>query len=99
MRGNLDISGSPISIRDEGTSQGTVSAIDFVGAQVAATVSGAVATVTISSGSGDGTVDRVVETATTRTLATTQSLIAATYFEIQGTGSLVLEGDATLLVI
>ena len=99
MKGNLDIGGPPISIRDEGTSQGTVSAIDFVGSQVSATVSGSVATITISSAAGDGTVDRVVETATTRTIATTLSLIAATYFEIQGTGSLVLEGDAALLVI
>ena len=52
-----------------------------------------------ASGAGAGTVDRVVETATTRTIATTLSLVAATYFEIQGTGSLVLQGDATLLVI
>lgn len=99
MRGNLDISGPPISIRDEGTSQGTVSIIDFVGAQVSVAVSGSVATVTVSSGSGDGTVDRVVETGTTRTLATTLSLVAAGYFEVQGTGALVLAGDAALVII
>lgn len=99
MRGNLDINGPPLQIRDEGTSQGTVSAIDFVGSEVSATVSGSVATVTITAASGDGTVDRVVETATTRTIDTTKSLIAAVYFTIEGTGSLVLDGDAALLVL
>lgn len=46
-----------------------------------------------------GPVDRVVETATTRTIADTQSLTVATYFSIQGTGSLTIQGDGALLVI
>ena len=41
-----------IDVRDEGTSQGRVTAVDFVGAGVAATVSGGVATVTIAGGGG-----------------------------------------------
>jgi tRNA threonylcarbamoyladenosine modification (KEOPS) complex Pcc1 subunit len=53
-------------VRDEGAAQGIVDAIDFVGAGVAATVSGNVATVTISGGGGGGaptTVDYFVGTA------------------------------------
>ena len=60
MRGNLDINGPPIQIRDEGTSQGTVSAIDFVGSSVAATVSGGVATVTISASTNQAQVLKLV---------------------------------------
>ena len=52
-----------------------------------------------SSGAGDGTVDRVVETATTRTIEDTLSLVALDYFSIEGTGILVLEGDAALMVL
>lgn len=43
-----------IDVRDEGTSQGYVNAIDFAGAGVSAAVSGSVATVTISGGGGGG---------------------------------------------
>lgn len=60
MRGNLDINGPPISIRDEGAAQGTVSAINFVGAGVSATVSGAVATITISASTDQAAVLKLV---------------------------------------
>lgn len=41
-------------IRDEGAQQGAVNVVDFVGAGVAATVAGGVATVTIAGGGGGG---------------------------------------------
>lgn len=43
-----------IEVRDEGVSQGFVRAVDFVGSGVSATVSGSVATVTVSGGGGGG---------------------------------------------
>ena len=97
MQGNLEVSGAIVGNLDD---------LDDV--TITSVADGEVLTYDSStskwvneaaSSAGAGTVDRVVETATTRTIATTLSLVAATYFEIQGTGSLVLEGDATLLVI
>ena len=43
-----------VEVRDEGTSQGFVRTLDFVGAGVVAAVSGTVATVTISGGGAGG---------------------------------------------
>lgn len=51
------------------------------------------------SSSADSGVDRVVETGTTRTIADTYSLVVARYFSVEGSGSLVLEGDAALEVV
>ena len=45
-----------INLRDEGTSQGAVNALDCVGSGIACTVSGAVGTVTISGGGGGSTI-------------------------------------------
>lgn len=60
MRGNLSITGSQITIKDEGSSQGVISEIDFVGAGVSATVSGGVATVTISASTDQAAVLKLV---------------------------------------
>ena len=49
MQGKLVVSIPPISVRDEGTTQGNAGAINFVGDGVSASVSGDVATVTITS--------------------------------------------------
>ena len=43
---------SLIEIKDEGTSQGQVTALDFVGASIAATVSGTIGTITVTASSG-----------------------------------------------
>lgn len=50
------------------------------------------------SDAGNGSVDRVIETGTTRTIADTYSLVVADYMAIEGTGTLALEGDAALWV-
>lgn len=43
-----------VDVKDEGTSQGRVTAIDFTGAGVTASVSGTIATVNVPGGSGSG---------------------------------------------
>ena len=50
---------SLVDVRDEGTSQGRVTAINFAGAGVTAAVSGTVATVTIAGGGGGLTLTEV----------------------------------------
>lgn len=59
-----------------------------------------------SSGSGAGTtvgnqlgVPRVIADGATLTLPDTISLVVADYFSIEGSGSLVLQGDAALMVL
>ena len=44
-------------------------------------------------------VSRVVATGQTRTIANTMCLVVSSYFAVEGTGSLVLEGDADLVVL
>jgi hypothetical protein len=49
-----------VDVRDEGTSQGRVGAINFTGAPVTATVSGDVATVNITAGGGSSATEAVL---------------------------------------
>ena len=60
MKGNLSITGAPIDIKDEGTSQGFATVIDFVGAGVSTTVSGNTATVTIAASTDQATVLKLI---------------------------------------
>lgn len=48
-----------IEVKDEGTIQGRVRTLDFVGASVVATVSGSVGTITVSGGSGSFTISSI----------------------------------------
>lgn len=52
-----------IQVKDEGVSKGRVSIVDFVGAGVAATVSGGTATITIGGGGGGASLDTITAAA------------------------------------
>lgn len=60
MKGNLTISGATVNVQDEGTSQGYITAIDFVGAGVSVTVSGSTATVTVAASTDQATVLKLI---------------------------------------
>ena len=60
MAGSLSITGSPIVVKDEGTSQGSVTSLDFVGSAVSVAVSGADATITVSSSTNQAQVLKLV---------------------------------------
>lgn len=49
----------PITVQDEGTTQGTVETINFTGSAVTASVSGSTATVNITGGGGAATITQV----------------------------------------
>jgi len=51
-----------VEVKDEGTSQGFVRALNFVGAGVVAAVAGSIATVTIAGGGGSATVTQTTIT-------------------------------------
>lgn len=79
-----------IEIRDEGSAQGQVRAIDFTGAGVSASVSGSVATVTVSGG-GSGSF---------ATTDFTKDLGAANYsgtFDITGLSGLTTNNNVTVM--
>lgn len=65
----------PVTVQDEGTTQGSINTMNFTGSGVTATVSGNIATVNIPGGSGTGatgtgTIDFGVFPGTTYTTAT-----------------------------
>lgn len=85
-----------IEVRDEGAVQGRARVVDFVGAGVAATVSGQTATVTIAGG-GAGS-DPLYEPGS-YTLATGTYRVAAKEQSFTGTQELVIEGTARLSLV
>lgn len=109
--GVLSVQATPLPIADGGTAgsatptaggaaYGTGSAYAFTGAGTTGQVltSQGSSAPTWTTLSATDAVDRVVETGTTRTIATTYSLTAADYFAVEGTGTLAIEGDGALWI-
>lgn len=86
-----------VSVRDEGALQGTVSIVDFVGSGVAATVSGDVATATITSGGASGalSLDQHVVSANT-TITAGYSAYISRFIEISNGITLEIGADSDL---
>lgn len=83
-----------IRIRDEGTDQGKVKIVDFVGSTLSASVSGSVATVTSSAGSGDVTGDDTSTTA--QNIVAYNSTGGKNITELTGTQGDVLYHNGTI---
>ena len=55
----MPLNNPPIIVQDEGTTQGAVNTINFTGSGVTATVSGNVATISVTSGSSSATIYQI----------------------------------------
>jgi len=81
---------SLIDIRDEGVSQGRVTALDFTGAGVAASVAGFVGTVNVPGGSGSALSNIV---SSDRTIAVNTYEYFVDWMEISNGITLTIEGQ------
>lgn len=79
-----------IEVQDEGTSQGRVRTINWVGAGVAATVSGSVATVTVSGGAGADIASSTLAPTTDETIAAANSAVLVRSYTIASGKKLTL---------
>lgn len=79
-----------IEARDEGTSQGFVRTLDFVGAGVAASVSGSVATVTINGGAGGDIAMSLLAPTSDETITAGNSAVLARSYKIASGKKLTL---------
>ena len=86
-------SGSGVVIREEGTNVGTAQTINFVGTGVTATISGAVATIEITSGSGGG--GGGISDVVSDTSPQLGGNLDLNSNNITGTGDIDITGDAT----
>lgn len=73
----------PVIIQDEGTTQGAVNTINFVGTPVTATVSGNVATVIVTGGGGSASITQIeidfgVSPTRTKTFSITDASVSST---------------------
>lgn len=79
-----------VEIKDEGTSQGRVRTVDFVGSGVSAAVSGSIATITISGGAGSDLATTVLRPATDESLQANLSAVAVRSYTIASGKKLTL---------
>lgn len=79
-----------VEIKDEGTSQGRVRSVDFVGAGVSAAVSGSIATIAINGGAGGDIATTVLQPAVDESLGANLSAVAVRSYKIASGKKLTL---------
>lgn len=87
-----------IEVLDEGSTQGLVSRVDFTGAGVAASVSGATATVNIAGGAGGDIAMSTLAPAVDETITAAYGAYVPDYYEIADTKFLEI-GDGAVFEI